>query len=634
VQVKGNRIIDDKGRSLLLRGCNIGGSSKLPAAPAEAAGQGPLSLENPQAVSFAGRPFPLEEAEEHFERLRSWGMAFIRLVITWEALEHSGPGIYDESYLAYLRKLLLIAESRGISVFIDPHQDVWSRWTGGSGAPAWTMEKLGIKLEKLDSTGAAVTFQHYRELSECKPYWRKDGETSFFWPVNYSRYGAATMFTLFFAGNAYAPDFKIEGEPAQDWLQERYIAAFRHCFRRLKNCGAITGWGVMNEPHPGFIGCQNLAKLENQALAFGPMPSPFEAMAAAGGHTIKTAAYVPWLKNPLKTGSVFINPKREKLFKEGFICPWKQAGIWTDEGGLPRLLKKDHFARFGGRPAVFTGDFLKPFIRRFIERMKEAERPCLFFIEGVAEAAHISWQKTDGEGVVNAFHHYDGPALFLKKFNPHFTADPRTGRIILGRKKVASFWAKELGKALDWSRDQMENIPCLLGEFGLPFNLDRKRAYKNGDYSRHEEALSLYYDGVDKNLLHSTIWNYTPDNTHAEGDRWNGEDLSIYHNGEGRAMSGWLRPYPMASAGEPLSINWNRKDRRFCFRLMADSKITAPTEIFFPAKLFETKPQVKINCTEPDKFSVEYQNESPCRILVYNKGFDGEVEISVQLKNL
>ena len=122
-----NHIIDDYGRTLILRGVNLGGSSKIPAT----GNAGDITAE---PMSFEGRPFPLEEAEEHFERLKSWGLTFIRFVITWEALEHAGPGIYDESYLAYLRKILLAAEKAGISVFMDPHQDVWSRCTGGDGA--------------------------------------------------------------------------------------------------------------------------------------------------------------------------------------------------------------------------------------------------------------------------------------------------------------------------------------------------------------------------------------------------------------------------------------------------------------------------------------------------------------------
>jgi hypothetical protein len=133
---------DDQGRFLLLRGCNLGGSSKIPffrgAVPAGAA-----ALQNPGEASFVGRPFPAEEAGAHFERLRRWGLTFVRFLITWEALEPQGPGIYDEAYLAHLRKILLAAEEWGIAVFMDPHQDVWSRWTGGTGLPPGPWKSWG-----------------------------------------------------------------------------------------------------------------------------------------------------------------------------------------------------------------------------------------------------------------------------------------------------------------------------------------------------------------------------------------------------------------------------------------------------------------------------------------------------------
>jgi hypothetical protein len=40
---------------------------------------------------------------------------------------------------------------------MDPHQDVWSRWSGGDGAPAWTFEKLGMDTDKMNQAGAAIT---------------------------------------------------------------------------------------------------------------------------------------------------------------------------------------------------------------------------------------------------------------------------------------------------------------------------------------------------------------------------------------------------------------------------------------------------------------------------------------------
>ena len=180
MRIYNNWILDDDGRTLILRGVNLGGSSKNPFGP-PGSGFSPESLKNPEAVSFVGRPFPLEEAESHFERLKRAGLTFLRFVITWEALEHAGPGIYDEAYLAYLRKILVIAAEKDIAVFIDPHQDVWSRWTGGDGAPAWTLEKLGMDLDKIEASGAAVTRQRYSEFHKGAPYPRM------MWPGNYNR---------------------------------------------------------------------------------------------------------------------------------------------------------------------------------------------------------------------------------------------------------------------------------------------------------------------------------------------------------------------------------------------------------------------------------------------------------------
>jgi len=622
----GNRIADDKGRTLILRGVNLGGSSKIPYSVEPP--------ERPESVSFTGRPFSLEDAEQHFERLKSWGFTFIRFTVTWEALEHSGPGIYDESYLAYLRKILLIAEEKGISVFIDPHQDVWSRWTGGDGAPAWTLEKLGMDLNIIDAAGAAITWQRYSENHNGKPY------PQMLWPVNYNLYAASTMFTLFFGGNTFAPQVKIDNESAQDFLQERYLAAFRHCYKRLKNCKAIAGWGVMNEPHPGFIGYQDLNGLENTALAQGPVPSPFQAMAAASCHCVEVPVYSPWLKGSIVTGKRKINPYRLSLFKKGFTCPWKQAGVWTDEGGSATLLKPDHFSKYRGQTIRFTDDFFKPFIFKFIEKMNEAGRPTLFFIEGVPHEQNPYWEKDAPQNTVNAFHHYDGLTLVTKSFRPWLTLDPQTGRIILGNKKTAAHFSSKLEENKAWTREKMGDMPCLLGEFGLPFDLNKKKAYETGDYSLHETALSLYYDAIDENLLSSTIWNYTADNTNEQGDHWNGEDLSIISGGKGRAEGGWLRPYPMATAGIPLKFKWDRKKSAFSFRFRCDPAIEAPTEIFIPSKWFGEIPVIsaqKIDTAGNDAVSndaasslrTEYLREQQ-RLFIYNDSYAGEVEVNVK----
>jgi hypothetical protein len=137
---------DSLGRVLLLRGVNLGGASKVPVSPDGATFRGigdPNWTEGHRSVSFVGRPFPLEQADDHLARLRAWGLTFVRFVVTWEAVEHAGPGVYDHDYLQYVLTVVRRMRAHGISCFIDPHQDVWSRFSGGDGAPGWTLEVGG-----------------------------------------------------------------------------------------------------------------------------------------------------------------------------------------------------------------------------------------------------------------------------------------------------------------------------------------------------------------------------------------------------------------------------------------------------------------------------------------------------------
>src|SRR5512133_2737925 len=138
MHIEGSHFKDEYGRTLMLRGVNLGGSSKVPYTPGGATYIREGFFDH-QHLSFLGRPLPLAEADEHFSRLREWGLTFLRFLITWEAIEHAGPNVYDEGYLDCMRALVKKAAAYGITMFIDPHQDVWSRFTGGDGAPGWTL---------------------------------------------------------------------------------------------------------------------------------------------------------------------------------------------------------------------------------------------------------------------------------------------------------------------------------------------------------------------------------------------------------------------------------------------------------------------------------------------------------------
>ena len=263
ISTKGPWFTDKDGRVVFLRGVNLGGSTKIPTQP-DGSTYRPEGFFDTRNVSFINRPFPLEQADEHYRRLRSWGFNCLRFLITWEAVEHSGPGMYDEEYLDYLYKVVKKAGEHGFYVFIDPHQDVWSRFSGGDGAPGWTLEKVGLDITKFQETGAALVHQTHGD-----PFPRM------LWPTNAYKLAAATMFTLFFAGNDFAPNSKIEGIPAQDFLQQHFLGTIKRVAEKLQDLECVIGFDSLNEPQRGYVEVKDLRTLYGE-MDFGYCPTPWQ----------------------------------------------------------------------------------------------------------------------------------------------------------------------------------------------------------------------------------------------------------------------------------------------------------------------------------------------------------------------
>jgi len=583
---------DEQGRTLMLRGVNLGGSSKVPFTPNGATYRQENFFDH-RHVSFIGRPFPLDEAEEHYGRLKAWGLTFLRFLITWEAVEHAGPGQYDEDYLDYLYAVVKKAADFGIEVFIDPHQDAWSRFTGGDGAPGWTLEAVGFDLKNLSETGAAFVHAVHGD-----PYPRM------IWPSNYAKLGAATMFTLFFGGDVFAPQTRVEGVPVQEYLQSHYLKAMNQVTRKLKDLPHVVGYDTLNEPGRGFIGKRDLLRPVPRLLA-GVSPSPFEAMMLGSGHTLELETYDLNYASPRPAGKVTVNPQGVSCWQEGRTCVWKENGVWTDDGGEPRLLRPDHFALADGNRVDFPRDFLKPFLKRRIAEIRDIQPQAIVFLEADPGGRSPTWEAEDPPQVVNASHWYDGLTLRTKHYDPTLCLDRSTHRPVRGDEQmVRKEFVRQLGEHGEVGAARL-HAPTIIGEIGLPFDLDDKRAYRDKDFSSHEQAMDAYIRALDENLLSFTLWNYTADNTHARGDQWNDEDLSIFsrddrddpsdiHSG-GRALKAVARPYGRRIAGRPERMHFDMTSRVFELVYSHDPEAQGPTEVFVPNYQYPSGYRVEIS---------------------------------------
>ncbi|CAO3590368.1 unnamed protein product [Absidia cylindrospora] len=410
---------DDMGRTLLIRGVNVCGSSKLPTRPY--AGSTHLYDEtfwDHTNVSFVNRPFPLDEARHHFARLKAWGFTCLRLLIPWEALEHK-RGIYDEEFIDYLRDLISIMADYDIYCFIDPHQDTWSRFSGGSGAPGWTLELAGLDMKSFKETGAAYVHNTNAVPGDPLPM---------VWPTNYTKLACCTMFTLFWAGDVFAPNHRFEGQSIQHILQSCFINSFKHLAERLQDLNNVIGFEVMNEPHPGYIGLSTLKEFDPIVnLIFGDAPTPLQSFALGDGIPQKVGVYIKsWPFPTKKSHSRVINASKTSAWSGNQTCIWKQHGVWGLKDDKPVLLASDYFSKHPetGKKVDFYQDFYVPFVNKYAQAIQSVKSSLYCFVEPLANEKSPVFDKEDHHhNMIFAPHWYDLNCVFYKKFDGKVTHD-------------------------------------------------------------------------------------------------------------------------------------------------------------------------------------------------------------------
>nr|HPL30935.1 cellulase family glycosylhydrolase [Anaerolineae bacterium] len=501
------------------------------------------------------------------------------------------PSIYDEEYLDYVYEVARKAGDYGITMFIDPHQDVWSRFSGGDGAPGWTLEAVGLDMTHFAETGAAIVHATHGD-----PFPRM------IWPTNNTKLAAATMFTLFFAGNDLAPRTLIDGEPAQEYLQRHYIDAIVEVARRLQGLPNVVGYDTLNEPSRGLIGCADLDDW-GAPLKAGESPTPWQAILLGAGYPQEVEVWALQRIGLRRTGTRQLNRQGVRAWRDGCECVWRENGVWdVDAAGRPQLLRPDHFGRVNGRRVGFV-DYYYPFAERFSRAIHAVDPDALIFEEVEPETTALPAAAPERTGRVHAPHWYDLAVLLFKEFSPWLAVNVN-GHIVLGPRRIRRSFAAHLGRLRDDTTARL-GMPTLIGEFGIAFDLRGGRAYRSGDYRAQVAAMDRSMRALDDNLLSGTLWNYTADNSNARGDQWNGEDLSIFSrdqqtdraniNSGGRALQAVVRPYPRAVAGEPLRMGFDHKRRVFEFEFRHDPAVSAPSELFVPNYQYPTGYHVDVS---------------------------------------
>ncbi|KAG9296107.1 hypothetical protein G9A89_011960 [Geosiphon pyriformis] len=524
---------DEQGRTCLLRGVNLCGNSKLPTKPNGSThlSEGFFDHRN---ISFVGRPFPLEDAPEHFSRLKTWGLTFVRLLVPWEALEHSGPGIYDEEFISYLISIIEEMPKHGIKCFIDPHQDAWSRFSGGSGAPGWTFEVAGMDITKFKATGAAFVHNvHHKSGDPPQPM---------VWPTNYTKLASSTMFTLFWAGNVYAPKATYQNKNLKDYLQEKFIDCYKNLARRLQHLDAVLGFEMMNEPHPGYIGLKNFDQFDPiTTLIFGDSPSPLQSFALGDGITQEVEVWgKSWPYPTRKHSRRILNLEQERVWFEGHECIWRQHGVWeVDITGKPKALREDYFMTnpLTGEKVNFYRDFYMPFINKYAQGIQSVKEDFYIFIEPLPNEPPPQYEPEDhSKGIIYAPHWYDLKSLFTKSFDGLITHDVQglsKGKNVISATYFGLSGAKknytgQVRNIVQTGLQKVGKTPCVIGECGIPMDINEKKAFETGDYQHHSNFLDAVLCAMERNLVNFTLWNYNSSNDNTHGDHWNGEDFSIY----------------------------------------------------------------------------------------------------------
>ncbi len=324
----------------------------------------------------------------------------------------------------------------------------------------------------------------------------------------------------------------------------------------------VMGWESMNEPNKGMTGYQDLSVIPKEhPLKKGTCPTMWQTFLTGMGRACEVETWEMGGLGPYKTGTTLVDPhgeiawlpadfddskygwKRDPGWKLG-DCIWAQHGVW--DTGTDTLLKKDYFAKNPRTGETidypnFTNTYFIDFWRRFKHACRSHHKDCLMLMQYPTLELPPEIKGTEDDDPLMAFtpHYYDGITLMTKHWNSTWNVDVvgvLRGKYLhpafaikIGETAIRNCLKDQLATLRKEGRDRMGNHPCILTEFGIPYDMDDKKAYKSGDYNSQSSALDANYFGVEGSQMEGhCLWVYCAYNDHERGDQWNGEDLSIF----------------------------------------------------------------------------------------------------------
>ena len=513
--------------------------------------------------------------------------------MTWESIAHAGPDPdhdLDLEYIAYLKSLIKLMPKYGLKCFICAHQDVWSRFSGGSGAPGWTFEAAGLDIEAFMNTGAAYVHGQDEMRRLNGPVDPREPSGPFVWPSGYQKLAASTMATVFWAGDALAPMLRCslksvdgggisEEVSVQSFLQDSMIEAFGRLSDEVGGLETCIGFEPMNEPHRGLVNLHDFHGWNYDTdLHIGHYPSLAQALALGSGYAQDVPFYVkswPFPTRVLHRSRVDPKGRSAWLPNHGTDtlvhqprglggCVWRAHGVWEwDEVKQtarildPTYFDHDHRPGREGQKLEWYRDCYAPFIKKFSERVSHSHPHHMSFIEPIPNEFMPPWPEKGEQfsalekkqkyatktrmpidhtqNMVYAPHFYDLNVLF-SKIHSWMSVNVQglsRGMFVLralyfGTNGLKDNYRRQIGNLIRHGKMSLDpKVPSIIGEIGIPWDINSAYAFKTGDYDCQRGLIDALITAMEDTQVGFTLWNYNPDNTMEHGDGWNKEDFSI-----------------------------------------------------------------------------------------------------------